>query len=71
MCSVLIALVNSIRPQAPFCRPLRNPFGVGGKGTGGRGAMGAGEGIGKVVGIRGGELWGLLVGGGVEIEEDR
>ena len=56
--------------QAPFFRPLRNPFGVGGEGTGGRGDMGAGKGVGKVVSIRGGELWGLWVGGGVEIEED-
>ena len=57
--------------QAPFIWPLRSPFGVAGKGTGSRGDMGAGEGIREVIGIRGGELWGLWVGGGVEIEEDR
>ena len=55
--------------QAPFRRPLRNAFGVGRKGTGGRGDVGAGEGIGKVICIGGGELWGLWVGGGVEIEK--
>ena len=49
--------------------------GVGGEEGNGRfgcrGDMGAGEGIREVIGIRGGELWGLWVGGGVEIEEDR
>ena len=35
--------------QAPFCRPLQNLFCVGGKSTGGRGDMGAGEGIGEIV----------------------